>query len=116
MKAKLNVVKIKFFITDNAITAECHAKPSIEGFFAYPVITHGVARLKAGETKNDIERAKRIAQKKAMRTAWRAYANYIQSKIDEITKNEIQTYGEFKSSARRMADKIDAEIVRMVNE
>ncbi len=116
MKAKLNVVRIKFFITDNAVTAECHAKPSIGGYFPYQVITHGVARLKAGETKNDIERAKRIAQKKAMRTAWRAYANYIQFQIDKITKNEIQTYSKYKNSARRMADKIDAEIVKMVNE
>lgn len=116
MKAKLNVVKIKFFITDNAVTAECHAKPCIGDYFAFQVITHGVARLKAGETKFDIERAKRIAQKKAMRTAWRAYANYIQSKIDRITKDEIQKYVEYKDSARRMADKIDAEIVRWVNE
>lgn len=79
-----------------------------------PTVFKGVARLKDGDT-NDVELAKEIARKKAMRQLYSVYFNEINKAIDNVYRG-IDNYLDLNSRILAKYTELNEEIEELVKE
>lgn len=111
----------RYIVNDNAVICFVEAFPSKNTVAYLNTLglsggegweTKGVALLKAGDT-NDIELAKRIAEKKALRSAYKAFAQSFKSEAEESYKKVDALIG-LAISASERAESCDNRITKLI--
>lgn len=115
---------IKFNITNDAVV--CIATPvDINDIFAWdcqswtgvgfrPRLAKGIARLKDGDT-NDIETAKKVARKKALRKFYKEYKNSL-TMTYRAMERKLGQFSDHIVDVQNRAQKIEEEIIEMTRD